>query len=353
MEELGNKTQHKLYSEKEIKFNENHVRLNVEEIADHREANNIGGNNTFLTFKNHQTYIIATFGSRLKIVQSDTPIYYGGLENSYRNLSNRIIYCDLLDCFFFIFMHKLYRKDMNNQPPYLCLEFKSVANWIDSKIHRKLILFIEWKKIAIVDIAKMRVEQLITYCRSNQIAIFCKFLDESQNKMLSVSKKGHIFLFLFSFKMKKLLALNQDRIKLIHERYEEVIGLAVCKKTQHALVLIGESLLYNSRVMIFGVDGRSLVKKKTLDLGGLGKGIVNAIESAGVFGGHILWIGVESNSSGYVQVYDYDVEKNILRCLEEKKTRHQEQFPIDISRVGKVLYYTGWFGKVMRISLSV
>ena len=353
MEVEVNHNQQKINPINQNSFREEDLHVDVHEINNHSESLRVGGTNTFLAFKNETTYTIASNGRWLKIIQYGREAFEDRLPYPHKNLSHPPVYSDLLNCFFYVSMNKLYRKDFNNKSSRVCLTLGTLGNLTYSSAHQKLILFTGWKNIAVVDVIEMRVELMIQYSRCNQILIDSIFLDEKEDRLLSVSKSGDIFLFVFNQKMRKLLALNQDKISFIQERLEEVTGFAVCKKSQHFLVVVGEAMLYSSRMIIFKISGKNLVQEQILDLGGLQNPIVCAVESTGYFGSHILWIGVEKNYLGYIQVYDYslELETKSLRILEKKKIEHKEKQPIGISRFGDALYYTGWFGKVMKISL--
>ena len=81
----------------------------------------IGGEWTFLAFKNSNSFGIGTNRKGLILIENSARIFcqrFSLHENKLRGL----IYIDHLDCYLLNLCSKIFRKDLTDQPPYLYMD---------------------------------------------------------------------------------------------------------------------------------------------------------------------------------------------------------------------------------------
>ena len=120
------------------------------------------------------------------------------------------------------------------------------------------------------------------------------------------------------------------------------------------MVEIGKGY-YSSKMVILKLSEGTFVKGASSEHYGEQIGQKWAIEWLGYAKKHILWVGLSMETvkdKGVMHVYDYDIEKNELKEVREKRVSHQERDPYRLHRLGDKFYYTGMKGQFMSLSVS-
>ena len=113
-------------------FQERSLRINVKEIKHFGNARVVTGWGTFIAFKSENSYAIGTEHKGLEVYNNGTKIY-SALFPEDQNSFLGIIYIPFLDCYLLNHNHKIFRKDIDSQGPYL---FKDthVAFFLEKKL---------------------------------------------------------------------------------------------------------------------------------------------------------------------------------------------------------------------------
>ena len=335
-------------------FNEDELSLEVEEIADHSERGIIGEQNTFLALKNEKTYMVLTNWRGLKVIKNGAQIYSDKLPIETVVLA--YFYATHLDCFFFVLNGKLYRKDIDDQPPQLCLEWEyAYINCFSySPINQRLIILFSPANISVVNLDAKRLEFRLDKRGGFRGVIWKDFkvFGEKENKVITNSGTGYLWLFVFNFKMRKLLSLSQHEVDPNQDEKLILSPIAVSDLNDHVVVEFSISLRCK-RILIFGVNQNILVKKVVYSP--MYTTIVNnfSIYCCGCFRKHILWVGLELGTPSQAKITLYDVEKMDVRVLREKSVYSDSVFPRHMVRIeNNRFYYTSRDGRIMKLTVK-
>ena len=181
--------------------------------------------------------------------------------------------------------------------------------------------------------------------------------------MVSLSSEGQIFVHAVNYEMKKVLMVH--KIQLRDRGNDHLFQcLGVCDQSK--LILAGsnnkmfmlklEAHTLTEQVQRLGVqaaDDANFSTDSSASNNFAGQfGSIEDLECYGYVGNHVLWVGMEyDDCRGFVRIYDYDLEKNELRELEDKKVMNYEYYPIKILKFGNNFYYTGMDGGFHKISI--
>ena len=329
----------------------------VEQYRSHQEEGIIGGFLTYIALKSPSSYMIGTWGQGLKIIENEAQIYSEQLPNIYASLAD-MIYIKPLDCYLLDHDEKIYRKDIDDKPPYIYLDLtcniRAGASFRYSEIHERLVIIKDWDRIAVVNLQNKEVEIDVEKTIGHNIEDF-KLFGENEDRVVSIADDGYILLYSLNYSKKTGALVGHSLVEMIEERDEKPSSVAVCDKNQHVLVDIGkkESPRVCSRMILLTLNEDSFVKKAVIiDQLSHGIGQKYALECHGYVGTHLIWLGLSTDDNGFVQIYDFDTESGELEELEEKRVNHQEFHPFKILRLGNGWYYAGGHGQVMKINLS-
>ena len=331
------------------------IYLKVEQVSTHEHRDLIGDDWTFLALKSPTCYMIATHKRGLKVIENNVEVYCAELPIPLTSLVN-IAYIDHLDSYIFNNRGKLFRKDINDKPPYLCLDM--LPQWnpgailLYSKVNKRLIVNENWNDIAILNLERKGSEILIKSKVGNTINEI-KLFGRDERGLISLTNYGEIHLTIINYQMKKVFANNNFKIQLKQGRTEISRCFAICEKFKYALVeIISQYTDRTSRMVILTIkNSRFLSIRATFDFYLDFLDPKNLLEFYGYFGNHPLWVGL-SEKDGDCCFFDYDTKEKELKELVEKRVSHQEYEPWKIQRCGNHLYYTGYGGRVMRLTLG-
>ena len=343
--------------EERIKKKIKNLKLEVQELNAHKEWGVIGDDWTYLALKNPTSYLIGTRRKGLKIIEDNSLIYKGKLPGQYTKLVEAI-YIEPLNTYLLYHNKQIFRKDINQNPPYPFINIKCGvrfgACFKYSKIQNQLIINKDYTNLAAVNLQAKAVEIEVEKTVGKDLKDF-KIFGLEDTRVASVSIGGFVFVYQLNYNEKRGAIVESFKIDLIEQREEEAQSIAVCGKNQYFLVEIGQkySPYRSSRMIILQFRNYNLTQISSIDCLRQGIGYKYPLEFYRYFGRFILWVGLSRNERGVIQVYGYDTVNRELKELRDKRVLHQELYPAKVQRVGEEFYYTGHEGKLVRLSIKI
>ena len=332
------------------------MELNVRYVMNLRQDKIIGGDYTLLAVKNHSSFLIATFGKGITLVEKRLTKYSTQVKKRLLDM----IYVEDLNCYFLSYGKKLYRKDIDDNPPYVYMEvhcgLRAGACFQYSKLNKRLIVNKAKKSIAVINLETCEVEIEIESEKTvgDEIFVF-RLFEEKEDRVIAATKNGRILLYRVDFGKKEGTITTEFTFRLNSDREERIKSITVCSRSQNVLFEVGQfnpsSLC--SRTCIAELIGEGLKVVSKLDLYSQKAGDKLALECYGYVGSHILWIGLTKDDQSRVRVFDFETKTGTLIELASKKVSAEDGFPIKIERFGEYFYYVGHFGRVKRISILI
>ena len=328
-------------------FREDRLFLKFDQINSNEESGILHARENYLALKNENTYLIASELDRLKLVLNYREVYSDDLPPHKPLFS--VIYIEHLDCFFLSLLGNLYRKDIDDKPPYIFLElsepFFALRHLRYSKMNRSLVSFFLQRGITIVDLDIKKVE-IIAENDLGGIVVDCKLFGEKENMLVSISEETDLGLHILDFRRRKILSSNRYKIQETEKRS----SLGVSDQNDYVLVGVSEN---NPKLIVFKVEDKRLVKKALLfNRYSLERTRNTGFGCCGYFGSHILWVGFEEWGLARARVYDYDTKMMKLRELKSKSVPIGQSNPTDLYCIGNRFYFTGERGSFMRLTVN-
>ena len=313
-----------------------------------------------IAMKNNDCYMILTSTKKFKIFEKNTLVF--STKTPFEtNISHEvsIIYINDLECFLISFLGVLYRKDIDNKPPYFFMDISSISPKDHTRFHydilryseanRKLISFLKCKYFTVVDLQRKKVELQLRFRRDDRVEYF-RLFGKDRNKVLAVTQKGYILLYILNYQMRKVLAHNELWIPLLDDVDGSGINLAVCDRHKYALVVVANSRSITS-IELIQIRGSFLEKRASIVEPSTCERFSKSLEFYDYVGNHILWIGLSITCSDRAKIYDYNTETGELTELREKTVNHQVTLPTRIHRLNDGLYYAGYPGRLMKLNI--
>ena len=318
----------------------------------------IGGNETQLAMKNHNSYFIGTRKKGFTVIENGYQVNYGMLP-VYKAALKDVLYIPCLDCYFMDYNEKLYRKDIDNKPPYPYMDdvvfgcsYRCGGSFIYSEIHQRVIFGQHFKYISVLNpqTREIELEVDLDESLSGDLSHF-RMCGDEEDKVISVNDEGHIILYHLDYERKLLEVTATYQVALIEERWEMPLSLAVCEKGKYAFLEIGQDPCLSSRIFIFVLSENRLIQRASIDRSYEEITVNLALECFGYIGRHIVWVGL-SMRDGIVQVFDFHTQTHEFMELKDMRVSHLEEDPEKIYWVGDKFYFTGRGGRVMMMSIK-
>ena len=331
--------------------NKEDLRIEVKKLAEHYESGIVGNWSTLSAFKNDTSYAIGTTLSGLKVIEKLNVVYSAIFSEVPRALRD-IIYIEHLNCYLLNYNFKLYRKEINQDPPFIFMDldcgYRPGKCLLYSKLNKKLIVAREGQDIAVVDLHKKMVEMELRTTETTFVRDL-KLAGKKENKICFTTIFGTIHLYSLNPRLKKVCSKNRYQVELPKETYEEPTALAVCDQGEYILVAFKErSKSFLSRIILFGVKGHFLVELSTILQRVYMFGNLNSFDTLGFckrIGNHLIWFGL---SRRLLIVYSSNIESGELTKLGEGG-EHGSYRPMRMDRIGEAFYYTGEQGNIMKL----
>ena len=341
---------------------EDKLDLTIREINNHKDQDNIGNNWTHLAIKNSKNYMVGTNKKGIKVISDGKQIFRGQLPfddrfHDYISLMD-MVYIEHLNCYILDYNGALWRKDVDEKPPYFYYQIdlgrRIGASFLYSDMHDRLIVAEDAHHISVINLEEKDIE-IKSFQRIDSDIQDFKLFGESQQRVVALTEFGHIRLFEVNFLEKSIEMVCDFCFKLNPYKEERGQSIAVCPKGDYFPVELRaepEEPNICSRVMVIKNFGNFLSFGAFIDHHEKIPGKM-AVECLGYLEDHIAWIGLsrtnEEGGVGRIQLYGYDIIENEVRELEDKRLKHREIDPVKLHRVAKNLYYTGDNGKVFMI----
>ena len=330
------------------------LQVTVEKVQDCQKQGVIGTFNTLVGIKDPNSFLIGTQAHGLVLMENGTEIFSGQLLGG-DGLLHDVIHIPPLNSYFLALDRKLFRKDIDDKPAYLFMDvdcgWRTGACFRYSTLHQRVFILKDQKKISVLNCKTMKFEVNLKKTVGARIMDFRVF-GENDSKVISATRDGYLILYSLLDEQRRGL-IGSSKIKFLEGEFQ-ISSIAASHINEYALVEVGgfNSSEVTSRILVFKLNVDALIKVAYIDVFRQKIGYKYALESCGSSGSHILWLGLSSGHNGITQIFDYDIEKNILKELEDKRVSHQEDFPSKLHRFKGKFYYTGQRGKLMSLSLG-
>ena len=312
----------------------------------------IGDNATLIGMKSPTSFLIGTSWNGLLLLEDKANVFSSELPDSAQYIRD-IIYTPHLDSYFLAFNDKLYKKDIDDKPPYPFMNVNCGSRYGAclgySTRHQRLIINKDSETISLLNTETRKLEVEMKKKVGNKIMDF-RLLGKDEQRVVSLTGDGHIILYNLS-QPESRGVVSYHRIKLLEKRSEVCRSLAACGEGKTVLVAIG-GFGGCSRMLLFKFVDDNLMNVASIDC--LGKGLRSklALECFGSVDTHILWVGLVKDEGGPAQLYDYDIQTGELKELEDRRVVHHEYYPYKLHLLGDKLYYIGYYGRLMTLGVG-
>ena len=335
------------------------LKVLVEQVADLKETypGLLGGQPTQIAFKNESSYAVGTYDKGLIIIQDGEEVLRSEL-NAPDNQILEIQYCQVLDCYFLNIKCRLFKKDINEEPPYpflgLWCPFEYSKSIRISNKNKRMLVKAGGKKLAVVNLLRNQVE---AYISPGTILKCFEIFGKNENRLLYL--RGSRSIALYNLNLKQIKVISKCSYRCGGGR-ESCTFIAVDPKNHFVCVELG-ILAPNvcSRVMLFKIGPNSLAVMGSIYPFHEGHNIgwKSAFTGVGQINREIVFLGLSmADEDKLVQVYRYgskpDADKLQFEEVEGCRVSHQEMDPTSFQKVGDYFYYTGYHAKIMRVKIG-
>ena len=344
------------------------LELKIEEVQNHFEKDLIGDGWTLLALKNPSSYLLHSIGKGLKVIENGKEFYSGKLDPTKYKYVRDTLYCKPLNCYFFYTdLHQIFRKDIDDKPPYLYIseiqaDGREGAHLEYSRVNQRVIVNSEfWDEegqkavLGVLNLETKQVEFKTGPSPGSVDAAF-KLLGEKEDRVIAVTKTS-VLHFQLDFERRLAETLGSVEIDFLKERGESMLSVSPCQKGKYCFfdILSNKDGTYgSSRVIVYKIDGSSIVQEATLDQ--IGEPYQRfAIEPIGYFGRFVAWVACSNvdNDSTLVQAFIFDTETKELKELVEKRVQLAVGWVLKVDKFENALYFAEFHGKVFRLSLDL
>ena len=334
-------------------FQERKIKLTLNQVKNHAARGIIGYDQTFLALKNSTSYLVATNGEGLKVIENSIEIYSSELPVPNGSVKDTI-YIQHLNCYLLCHEEKIYKKDVNDRHPKLLIDISSGSRpgacFRYSHFNKRLIINKDKNTISVVNVERRLIEIEAKKQVGDHIVDF-KVFGEIDEQVISLTSNGNLLSYFLNYAMRKVCAITRVRIPMVKRRDERALSLTVCPNNKFAFI----ELIYGrshkcSRIAIFEVSGNTFAKKSVIDQTSTRLGCKYVVECCGYFENYVLWIGLSYER--VAQLYNFSPETGALRELETVRIAHGEREPYQIHRLHDKYFYVGYLGNVKYLNLS-
>ena len=330
------------------------LEVSVDKLKDFYKNFVIGMEWTYIALKNPNSFLIGTSSFKFKVIEDDTEVYCGVLPK-YENFICGIIYLpEPFNYYLIASKERIFRKHIDNNRAYPFMNVncgrRAGACFRYSNLNQRLIINKDQKNIIVANPVTKEIEIELENTVGGKIFDF-KLVGEQEDRAVAVTEDGYAILYTLYPNEKSGIVAQYKEELLVEERQEKTISIAVCPKNEYVLIEIDCGLIC-SRMVILKLSEGTFTKTASLNMYGKTTGSKYALESYDYVGSHILWVGL-SVFRPQVYLFDFDTETGEFRELEDKRILHREKYSYKLHRLGNQFYYTGVWGKVYRLSLTV
>ena len=328
----------------------------VELVADHSGSTHIGGADSMIAIKNHNSHLIGTEGKGILIVENGKKVYEGAFASGSNDILNAVYVGDC-DCYFLILKGKLYRKEING----LSLEL-----WINggfgftawgqhstlaySEKHRRILTMKQPKTLVIIDPKTKEIEFEMVPNFGDHI-MNAKFFGENDEYIMFVTLNRYVGILKYDSNQKK----GQILTKAHYSGHSGEYGTSLDIDSSNKIILAssyicGASYCRMTQITAFEFWNERLTKTASL----------NVLDETYWMKGfryvknhknQAIFVGVDSGVGGTTHTYRYDSYKRVIHEDIQKEVPTQEHAIWALKKHKNWFYYTGSDGKLMRLKI--
>ena len=312
----------------------------------------IGGDLTVMGVKNDYSYLVGTFTKGLKLIEDCYIKYSAVLPGVLRD----IIYIPDLNSYFLSHSGQLWRKDINDSPPYVFMNVFcgcwTGASFQYSTLHKRLIVNRDNTTISAINLEAREVE-IEVYKNFGEEINFFKLFGEHENRVISVTKDSLISLYQLDYGRKQGEIISQFQFPVDDSREQRIKSASICPKSEYILIEIGQICQpsHCSRMAIARLSDKNLTVIKCVDLLNQNLGAKLALECFGYIGSRVLWVGLTQENYAQAQVYELNSKTGVFRELVSMRAEVHVQYPMKIQKDDRdgYFYFVGSQGKIKRV----
>ena len=330
------------------------INFNLEKIPLPDGPNISGLSWTFVAFKNPSSLLFGTYSKGIVLVENGSLLYCKMLGKEAEQV-REITYINHLNCYLLKSNYKMYRKDIDEKPPYLYMDiscgFCPGSAFRYSNFNQRVIMIQEFYNLAVVNLERKQVDIQV---KGKQAVIIYDFLvfGTEENKLAYITKDNSIHLCTFNYDLKKICGKDRHLIQTLDGSEELARAIGVCGQNKYLLVSLQDdaATFESSRIMVFAANDHSLVNVATIDEQDSYHREISAFGFLKYYGTHALWAGL---SIDCIRLFDFDTESFEFRELVEKRICNERDMSVFKSQtIGNKFYFTGSFGKIKAINLA-
>ena len=308
------------------------LKVSFEDIRDFAELGKIMGQVTEVALKSLNSHLIVINGTKPPF-QTELRLRDDGVEVYSGTLTGNITYlCDIIylpapfNCYLLAGWHHLYRKDIDDKPPYFFMDiecsYRRGACFRYSDLNKRLIINKDGLNISLINPKTKKIEVFAKKDIGGRIKDF-RLFGEKENRVVAVTEEGYVYLYSFGYENKMGLVGHYQE-ELSEQRRESTRSIAVCQKNEYVFVEVSQSSnpFLCSRMIILKLSQSQdiLAKIASIDQYSQQIGYKYELECLGYVGSHIVWIGLTGGSKRLIQVFDYDLETQQFRELRVRES---------------------------------
>ena len=248
--------------EKSIQKRIEGIEVVVKEVNDFWETGLIGDDWTFLSMKNHNSFLIGTDKNGVLLFENGAKIYSGKIGKHAKDEGRLcgMIYIPCLNCYFLADPKILYRKGINNRPPSPFMYFDdlglpSTLFLRYSRPLQRLIICEESITVYVVNPKRRKLEMVFDHdCDGLYLYAFTVF-GEKEDQILAATDHGYFILYSINYAQKRgYVDYCQEELKGNNYPTEHISSLAVCENNKYLLVEVardGIMRFKSSRMLIY------------------------------------------------------------------------------------------------------
>ena len=333
--------------------------ITVTEVTN-QSGDGIGGSKTFFDIKNPSSYLLGTWLQGLKLIEENKVEYVQKLPEEDGSLSD-IIYIEELNSYLLDHSNKIYVKQIDDQGPSVFMDFSTGAcregsSFRYSSLHKRLISIQNGNSISVINLEEKQVESSVTLDPEEFSLVDFRLFGENQDRVIALTRGGGVYLCQIDYGQKKAEVVAETKIELTRQKKEKGFAIAVSEDNGFAFVEIeGKNKRYqevSSRAVVLEIAEQALTQKAAVDQFEEGRGRKLAVEGAGISGNHYLWVSVTQDKIRRGQVLVFDKETGELKDLENKQFNQIDSDPYKLYRLGGELYFVGFFGRIVKLSVA-
>ena len=314
-----------------------------------------------LALKNENSFLVGGKDKGIKLVDNGRLLFVGKVSNKMFSSLGDIFYSRRLNCYFIHADYNLYRKEIDRNPPYLFLHLDERENNFKSLVYsekkEKLVILRINKNFLVLSPGRKKIEFTLARKKILGEAMDSSFFGSRDDELVGITFDRVAFVYdLFSPRQSREI-VSTLHLKTLDETEDCGSSIAGSHNGDYFCVALGKFThpWSISRVVLIRFDSssRRLEVVATLNLFEKNIGNLLSLGCSGQIGRYLTFFGLSRLKKGVVLLFGYDNENGEFREVGNSCVSHRERYPSKIEKLGKSFYYTGYFGKVVRLRVTL